>query len=657
MMKYFRWIVAVCSISTAAGALVVQGDATLTQAVWQNYRWEIELAGVAVFALVIAMLAYFWRSNRLLRELTILNRETQISLELTAAVFDSQVGLIVANESGCIQRANPAMTRMLGYEDTDLDGQSTRTLRGIGQLTGTMRAVLKEVTSAGRWKGELLCRHHDGQDVPCMVTINTVHNRTIGLSGFVGSFIDISGQQQAQDEIWQLAYFDPLTQLPNRRMFMESLRNTMRETLRNGHLAGLIFIDLDHFKNLNDAHGHTVGDQLLCRAAERLRQLMDNANGLTARLGGDEFVVMLSSLDTSEDLALAQTLIKAEQIHQALRQPFELETHTSIGLPAMTLRYTCSGSIGVALFGMLDEPLTEVLKRADLAMYKSKQDGRNLIRCYDPAAQRALAERMALSNDLNIALHDGQLKLLYQVQVDAQNQAVGAECLLRWYHPVRGLVSPVEFIPLAEESGAIVAIGDWVMQRACDLLVSWESDSKLKHLTLSVNVSPRQFTETDFVDRVARMLSRTGAKPQLLCLEVTEGIVLQDTQEVIGKMRDLCNMGLSFSIDDFGTGYSSLSYLQSLPLAEIKIDKSFINDMATGDRTEAIVKAIVSLGHSMGITIVAEGVETQMQKDYLLTLGCTLLQGYLISHPVDSTALETLVLAHHSAAIQKSLLV
>lgn len=634
---------------------MIQADTTLWQAFWQRYQHGIELAGVLAAALVVAMAAYLWRSNRLLRELTDLNREAQISLELTAAVFNSQVGLIVTDERTCIQRANPAMAAILGYTESELKQQLTLVLRGSSVLHGTMYSVWQEVQTAGRWQGELLCRHKDGQDVPCMVSIAKVQNQTIGLRGFVGSFTDMSVQKKAQNDIRQLAYFDPLTQLPNRRMFMETLRNTMRQALRNGTLAGVMFIDLDHFKNLNDAHGHTVGDQLLCLIAQRLAQLL-GSNDMTARLGGDEFVVMLSQLDTSEELAMAQAMVRAEQVHQMLRQPFELETQNNIGLHALTLRYTCSGSIGVALFGLVDEPMTEVLKRADVAMYQSKQDGRNLIRRYDPAAQQALLARMVMSNELNLALHDGQLKLLYQLQVDAQNQAVGAECLMRWHHPLRGVVSPVEFIPLAEESGAIVAMGDWVVQNACELLARWADNPTLCHLTLSVNVSPRQFSEADFVDRVSAMLTRTGINPRLLRLEVTEGIVMQDTQEVIAKMRQLCALGLSFSIDDFGTGYSSLSYIQSLPLAELKIDKAFVNDIAIADRAEAIVKAIVSLGQSMAITIVAEGVETVAQKDRLLLLGCTLLQGYLISRPIEAAALEALVLAHHSTALQPSLL-
>jgi EAL domain-containing protein (putative c-di-GMP-specific phosphodiesterase class I) len=361
---------------------------------------------------------------------------------------------------------------------------------------------------------------------------------------------------------------------------------------------------------------------------------------------------MLTGLERNEEQAMAQTMRVAEHIHHALLAPFELDAPSDFGAHAEILRYTCSGSIGVALFGLVPEALTEVLKRADVAMYKSKQDGRNLIRQYDPVAQQSLNARMALSNDLNLALRDGQLHLLYQVQVNAQDQAVGAECLLRWHHPQHGLVSPAEFIPLAEDSGAIVALGDWVVRTACETLARWSGVPALRHLTLSVNVSPRQFTESDFVARVIRILSDTGAQPQRLRLEVTEGIVMQDTQEVIEKMRELCALGLSFSIDDFGTGYSSLSYMQLLPLAELKIDKSFVNDLTTNPRAKAIVKIIIALGHSMALTIVSEGVETPTQKEQLLALGCTLLQGYLISRPIACIDFEQLVLSgsalHHS---------
>ena len=612
------------------------------QVLWQDHSGKVALLTAALLIGMLLLAVYFWQSTRRLRELTRVNREAQTGLEIAAAAFESQVGLIVTDELTRIQRANAAMTAMLGYPGEQLNGQATAMLRGGSVPEGFVRQIWVAVQKQGRWQGELVCKHLNGHDVPCMVTITTIRNSSTGLSGFVGSFTDISDHKKAEADIRRLAFFDPLTQLPNRRMFLEALQTAMDTALDQGTLAGIMFIDLDFFKNLNDAHGHSVGDQLLLLIAQRLLLLI-GPNDMAARLGGDEFVVMLPGLDTREALAMEQTLAVAQAVHQALLSPFELDTTGDFDGLAQALRYNCSGSIGVALFGLVDEPLTEVLKRADVAMYQAKHDGRNLIRQYDPESQRAVNERMTLSNDLNLALRDGQLKLLYQLQVDARDQAVGAECLMRWQHPTRGMVSPVEFIPLAEDSGAIVAMGDWVVRSACETLARWAHLPGLAHLTLSVNVSPRQFSEADFVSRVHHILTDTGAAPQRLRLEVTEGIVMQDTQLVISRMQELCAMGLSFSIDDFGTGYSSLSYMQMLPLAELKIDKAFVSDLTTNLRSEAIVKAIIALGKSMDITIVSEGVETQAQKDRLLMLGCTLLQGYLITRPVECGALELLI--------------
>ncbi len=658
MLKFLRRITLLCCLGSAAGAFAEPAGALsfhdkllLLRTLWQGWSSEIALALLMLMALGTGFAGYGWRACRRLRHLNHLNCEAQTSMALAAAAFNSEVGMVVTDEHSHIRRANAAMTTLLGYTQEDLLGQPTILLRSNEIARGTLRLIWQEVLTNGRWQGELVCRHRDGHDVPCMVTVASVRNAEIGLRGYVGSFADISKQRKAQEEIRQLAYYDPLTLLPNRRMFLEALRETMRTAQNNGTLAGVMFIDLDHFKNLNDAHGHSVGDQLLKLMGQRLQSLIGPGD-LAARLGGDEFVVMLPNLDTGEDQAMAQTMSMAEHVHQALLVPFELDTPSRFGIHAQALRYTCSGSIGVALFGLIDEPLTEVLKRADVAMYKSKQDGRNLIRQYDPVAQKALNERMALSNDLNLSLRDGQLKLLYQLQVDADDQAVGAECLMRWQHPRRGVVSPMEFIPLAEESGAIVAMGDWVVRSACATLARWADNPALSHLTLSVNVSPRQFTEADFVARVSGILAETGVRPQLLRLEVTEGIVMQDTQEVITKMRELCALGLSFSIDDFGTGYSSLSYIQMLPLAELKIDRAFVNDLTTSHRSEAIVKAIIALGQSMDIIVVSEGVETQAQKDQLLKMGCSLLQGYLITRPIERAALEALIVENYSVALQ-----
>jgi predicted signal transduction protein with EAL and GGDEF domain len=349
---------------------------------------------------------------------------------------------------------------------------------------------------------------------------------------------------------------------------------------------------------------------------------------------------MLPGLGPSEAAAQDRATLFARQIRRAILEPYELSMQASEHVAGQSLHYNISGSIGVALFGAKDEPVIEVLKRADVAMYQSKQGGKDTIRVYDARVQSALNARVELSTELNAALAQGQLQLYYQLQTTAEGQPLGAECLLRWLHPVRGMVSPVEFIALAEDSGAIIGMGDWVTRQACATLARWAKVERLAHLTLSVNVSPRQFTDVDFVLRVERALRESGANPRRLCLEITEGIVLQDADQVIEKMRRLCSLGLSFSIDDFGTGYSSLSYLQQLPLRELKIDKTFVNDLASNSTSEAIVRAIVALGLGMQIDVLAEGVETEAQRDRLKALGCERVQGYLFARPVELEAME-----------------
>lgn len=628
-----------------ATATLPQGFMHHLGGVWQDHPDKIVGASLMAVFSVMGVSALLWRSNRRLRKLTQIHQEAQAGLTVMAAAFDSQIGLMVVDEHCRIQRANAALLELFGYAADAVEGMSTRMLRSPSLAKGSVRQMWATLQTHGRWQGELPFRHHNGHDVPCMVTITPLRKDGARVTGYVAAFTDLSDQKDADRNIRQLAYFDPLTQLPNRRMFMETLQSSMNTALHDGTLAGIMFIDLDHFKNLNDTHGHIVGDQLLRHIAQRLEMII-GPNDLAARLGGDEFVVLLPALDTSESIALDQAMAVAQDIHAALLEPYELGSPSDMGNQALTFRYTCSGSIGVALFGMLSEPLTEVLKRADVAMYQAKHAGRNLVRAYEPAAQKALHERMALSNDLNLALRDHQLHLVYQLQVDMHDQPIGAECLMRWSHPTQGQVSPGQFIPLAEESGAIIAMGDWVMLCACETLARWAHLPAMQHLTLSINVSPRQFSEADFVQRVQRMLARTGAQPNLLRLELTESIVMQDAEEIIERMRQLCAMGLSFSIDDFGTGYSSLSYIQRLPLAELKIDKAFVHDVTTSERSAAIVKAIIALGASMQLIIVSEGVETEAQKQQLLAFGCRHLQGYLICHPVERGELERLVCSY-----------
>jgi diguanylate cyclase (GGDEF)-like protein len=377
----------------------------------------------------------------------------------------------------------------------------------------------------------------------------------------------------------------------------------------------------------------------LQQIAKRLN-VVAGTNAMVARLGGDEFVLMYPKLDPSATTAHQQVSTFAWQVRRAILDPYELRTWMAGGDTEAFLNYRISCSIGVTFFGDQVEPVVEALKRADLAMYQSKRGGKDTIRFFDADVQDALAQKVALSTDLNEALLNKQLIVYYQLQVSDNGQAVGAECLLRWKHPTRDMVSPIEFIALAEESGAIIAIGECVVRQACEALAQWRMSPHLEHLTLSVNISPRQFVDADFVLRIEKILQDTGANPNRLCLEITEGIVMHDTDQVIEKMQRLCSMGLSFSIDDFGTGYSSLSYLQRLPLREMKIDKSFVDDLATNATSEAIVRTIVTLGTSMNITVIAEGVETDAQRILLTEIGCERMQGYLFAKPMELNLLE-----------------
>jgi diguanylate cyclase (GGDEF)-like protein/PAS domain S-box-containing protein len=604
-----------------------------------EYGREIKWTASLVALLALLMLTHLWTSNRRLHQLTLLNQQAQEGLQVTAAAFDSQVGLMVIDTHMHIIRANEAMCGMLGRTETDLRGQAAASLGWSFAGPGDgLCTVWEAVRSQGHWKGELNCHHQSGQDVPCIVTITAVHGEPHGLNGYVGSFVDMTAQKQTEHDIRQLAYYDVLTHLPNRRMFLEALETDMKRCQAQGDAGAVMFIDLDHFKVLNDAHGHAVDDQLLMHIAQRLHAEV-RTQDMVARLGGDEFVVMLTPLAGQGAQVTAFAMHKAEAIRHAILNPYNLHT-LSEGEIHHTMSYQCSASIGVALYGQHTEHLTEVLKRADVAMYQAKQAGRNAIRLYDFSAQALLNERAGMTTDLSTALARHEFGLHYQLQCTTQGAPVGAECLLRWHHPVRGSVPPDDFIGLAEESGAIVAIGEWVMLNACQTLARWAQTTGLEHLTLSVNVSPRQFNELDFMPRLLAILAQTGALPSRLVLEVTEGIVLSHRESVIEKMHHLRDLGVNFSIDDFGTGYSSLSYLQRLPLSEVKIDKTFVNDMTHNPNSVAIVRAIIALGASLKLTVVSEGVEVAAQKDLLQVLGCDVLQGYLMGRPVALDAFE-----------------
>jgi diguanylate cyclase (GGDEF)-like protein len=477
-------------------------------------------------------------------------------------------------------------------------------------VAGTIESALREAHANGWSSGRQFLLHH----------------------GLVATWFELSVARKnvvAGQEIEQLAFFDPLTRLPNRRLLMDRLQQALASGARSGRLGAMMFMDLDHFKTINDTLGHDVGDNLLRQVAERLRACVREADTV-ARLGGDEFVVMLEDLDMPAPSAATQIELIGEKILTALNKPYQVGLHTLSSTP----------SIGVTLFLGHDESVDDLLKKADIAMYQAKMSGRNAIRFYDPYMQAGIAARTALDKDLRAALDQQQFMLHYQAQVSDAGTVVGAEVLIRWQHPVRGMVSPMDFIPLAEETGQIMPIGQWVLDTACRQLKAWETVPAFQALELAVNVSARQFRAADFVHQIAQTLQTTAANPCRLKLELTESLVLDDVVDTVAKMDQLKALGVRFSMDDFGTGQSSLAYLTQLPLDQLKIDQSFVRNIGVKSTDDIIIQTIIGLASRLGMEVIAEGVETPAQREFLQHNGCTVCQGYLLGRPVPLDQFE-----------------
>ena len=452
---------------------------------------------------------------------------------------------------------------------------------------------------------------------------------------FVAMSRDITERKTAEQEIRRLALYDPLTELPNRRLLQDRLEHALTATARSHHQGALLLIDLDNFKALNDTVGHDKGDILLQQVARRLLSCVRECDTV-ARLGGDEFVVMIDDVGSTPADAIGHAQTVAEKIVTLLGQPYDIAGH----------EHRSSSSVGVALFGVdTGGTVEETFKRSDVAMYQAKAAGRNTLRFFDPAMQAAVQARAALEVDVRQGMANNEFQLHYQPQVGPGNRVIGAEALLRWTHPRHGAVPPGEFIPVAEQSGLILQLGQWVLETACAQLAVWAADPSAAALTVAVNVSVHQFRQPDFVDHVLSALRGSGADAHRLKLELTESMFAFDLEDIITKMAALKARGVGFSLDDFGTGYSSLSYLKRLPLDQLKIDQSFVHDVLTDTNDASIVRIIITLGHSLGLDVIAEGVETIGQRQFLSTHGCELCQGYLISRPLPIAAFDAFLQA------------
>ena len=521
---------------------------------------------------------------------------------------------------------NRAMCERLGVSPEEVKGKTAADLFNAENAERIQRNDLRVLEHGERVEAEVPYPSVNGAPGRTYFTVKLPLRHADGtIYAICGIATDITKHKQAEEAIHQLAFYDPLTQLPNRRLLLDRMQRAVHAHARDKNYSAMLFVDVDNFKDLNDTLGHQTGDELLRQMAERLSGCTRPQDTL-ARQGGDEFVVILESLSSAREEAVQQARLVAQKILGRLREPYDLGGK----------HYLSSVSIGVAMFSSDNVTQEDLLKQADLAMYQAKSAGRNTVRFFDPQMQELVRLRTALEADLRRGISAGEFVLYFQPQVDQHGRQFAAEALVRWQHPERGLVSPGEFIPAAESSGLILPLGDWILKAACTQLLAWSKQAETADRLIAVNVSAKQFRQQNFVDTVQQALATTGARPDRLELELTESLLVDDMESVIAKMNALKKMGVRFSLDDFGTGYSSLNMLKRLPLDQLKIDQSFVRDLLTDSQDASIVRAIVAMGTSLELEVIAEGVETAEQHQALLDLGCHHFQGYLFGRPAPA---------------------
>ena len=569
-----------------------------------------------------------------------IEKELRASEERFRLMFDRATdGIVILSDSGTLLAVNDAFAQMHGYTRDEMLSMNLRDL-DTPETLHELASRLERVFAGESLTFEVTHYHKDGR-----VLILEVSSSLIAVGGerVIQAFHrDITERRQTEELVRELAYYDPLTGLANRMLLKDRLTQSMLAGQRSGNYGALMFLDLDNFKPLNDQHGHGAGDLLLVEVAKRLKSCVRQIDTV-ARFGGDEFVVLLDDLPSDQAQAQLQADLVAEKIRRTLASSHALITESG-GLGTLqTIEHKCTASIGVALFLGMDNTINDVFKWADLAMYRAKDSGRNTVCYFDSKMLTENTARLVLAEDLRNAVLKQQFCVYYQAQFDRGNHVVGADALLRWQHPSRGWVSPCEFIPKAERTGLILPMGLWVLESACSQLALWAQREQTADLTVTVNVSDRQLAQCDFVDQVMATLERTGATPERLRIEMKESVLLADVEGVLAKMNALKDKGVGFSLDDFGNGYSSLTNLNRVPLDQIKIDRSFVRGILTDPDDAAVARMVVALAHSLGVVVIAEGVETEAQRDFLASLGCHTYQGYLFSPAVSAHEFEALV--------------
>jgi diguanylate cyclase (GGDEF)-like protein/PAS domain S-box-containing protein len=530
-------------------------------------------------------------------------------------------GVLIAQASdGKIIDANPALLSMLAFKPEEVVGYTSTELEmwADEEDRGKLSEALQDMS--GCRDLQIRLRRKSGEVLWCQISVSYAN---IDGASCVLSFIrDVSAAKADEEKIRNLAFYDTLTSLPNRRLLWERLRQALISSTRSGSKHALLFADLDGFKSLNDTLGHHIGDLMLQETARRISSCVREVDTV-ARLGGDEFVVILEDLSQVPEIAAAQARTVGGKILAAISQPYILEGREC----------HATSSMGITVFGSKNESTNEVLQQADIAMYQAKAAGRNAMFFFAPALQASVDARVALEKDLRQALRDNQFSLYYQPQLD-RGLLIGAEALIRWNHPSRGLVGPRDFVPLAEDTGLIFNMGNWVLETACLQLATWSKRREGSHLSVAVNVSSREFRHPKFIDHVLNVLERTGANPKNLKIELSESMFGDNIDEIIARMKVLKSHGVTFSLEDFGTGYSSMAHIKRLPLDQIKIDRSFVGEILVDPISGAVAQAIISFGRAMGLSVIAEGVETEEQRAFLARLGCHSFQGFLFSHPL-----------------------
>lgn len=543
--------------------------------------------------------------------------------------------IITADAEGRIQSFNRSATRIFGYSPEEVVGKNLSVLMPDPDRAHHARYVARyEATRKSRVVGvgrESSGRHKSGRVFPIHLSMSVIEGK--GRPTYIGVIRDLSEQREVQARIERLVFHDALTNLPNRTALLDRLKSTLADLAQHGGRAALICADIDKFKSVNDTLGHAAGDALLCLVGERFARRIGN-RGIVARLGGDEFAILIDHLDDKQDTAWDQASAWCQLLLQLTREKHDLMGH----------EFRTSASLGAVVFGMNDGTPDELLARADMAMQQAKAESRDTYRFFDWELAQKAGRIAALLNDLRLALPRGELVLAYQPQVDDAGRVRGAEALVRWKHPTRGMVSPAEFIPLAEQSGFVVEIGLWVLRHACATLASWAKHPETAMLTLAVNISATEFHNPDFVDVVTQTLEDSGVVPQRLKLELTESVLTIDLDKLSQKLWQLKDLGVGISLDDFGTGYSSIAYLRSLPVDQLKIDRSFIVEIDRRTRDEAIVRGVVDLSKLLGFSVIAEGVETLSQRDRLVACDCHVFQGYLTGRPMGADELRRMVM-------------